>query len=223
MDRTTWLAERQAAVAADYDADAPTYDDEEDYTREGHPRFVDRLVETCPSGGVVLDASCGTGRWFANVVGAGRRVIGVDASVGMAEVARARGLADDVRHQRLQDLDLDGAVDGAMCIDAMEHVPPEDWPLVLAKLRRAVRPGGHVYLTIEEIGRDAIERAFAELSAAGLPAVLGEITADEAGGYHYYPDRTQVAAWLEEAGLVIEADENEAFDGWSYRHLLLRR
>ena len=37
-----------------------------------------------------------------------------------------------------------------MTIDAMENVTPEDWPPVLANLRRAVRPGGHLYLTVEE-------------------------------------------------------------------------
>ena len=28
-----------------------------------------------------------------------------------------------------------------MTIDGLENVPPEDWPLVLANLRRALRPG----------------------------------------------------------------------------------
>jgi hypothetical protein len=31
-----------------------------------------------------------------------------------------------------------------MCVDAMENVFPEDWPQVLANLRRALRPGGHL-------------------------------------------------------------------------------
>lgn len=222
MDRATWLAERQAAVEADYDADAPTYDEMDDYTREGHPRFVRRLVETCPPGGTVLDAPCGTGRWFASVVEAGRHVIGIDGSAGMAAVARARGLADDVRHLRLQALDLDAAVDGAMCIDAMENVPPEDWPMVVRNLVRAVRPGGSIYLTIEEIDDAEIERAYDDFRAAGVPAVRGEVVEGDVAGYHFYPDRDRVASWLADAGLEIVADEDEAFGGWSYRHLLLR-
>jgi len=37
--------------------------------------------------------------------------------------------------------------DAVMTVDAMENVPPEEWPLVLANLHRAVRPGGYLYLT----------------------------------------------------------------------------
>jgi hypothetical protein len=34
----------------------------------------------------------------------------------------------------------------------MENVPPEQWPLVLANLHRAVRPGGVMYLTVIDEG-----------------------------------------------------------------------
>ena len=60
MDRAAWLRERRAAVEADYDRDAPTYD-LDPYPIEVHRRFVDRLVATCPPGGLILDAPCGTG------------------------------------------------------------------------------------------------------------------------------------------------------------------
>ena len=58
MDRTAWLRERRAAVEADYDRDAPTYD-QDPYPVEVHVVFVDRLLATCPAGGLVLDAPCG--------------------------------------------------------------------------------------------------------------------------------------------------------------------
>ena len=38
-----------------------------------------------------------------------------------------------------------------LTIEAMQHIPPEDWPGVLANLHRAVRPGGLVYLTVQEL------------------------------------------------------------------------
>ena len=41
--------------------------------------------------------------------------------------------------------------EAVLCIDALEMLPPEDWPLVLANLRRAVKPGGLLHLTVELI------------------------------------------------------------------------
>ena len=59
-----------------------------------------------------------------------------------------------------------------MTIDAMENIPPEDWPRVLANLHRAVKPGGHLYLTIEVIDErrvidDAVRRPAGGRAAGG--------------------------------------------------------
>ena len=94
---------------------------------------------------------------------------------------------------------------------------------VLANLHRALRPGGHLYLTVEEhldIDFAAVHDA---LLARGLPAVLGEVVDGDVAGYHYYPSREQVIGWTAAAGLTLidEADHQE--DGWGYRHLLLQR
>jgi SAM-dependent methyltransferase len=220
VDRATWLAERQAAVIATYDDEAAGYDEAE-YPRTSHDRFVGRLLETCPRGGLVLDAPCGTGRYFATIVGAGRRVIGVDQSTGMLREAAARGLAERLVHGDLQHLALDMVADASMTVDAMENIPPEDWPLVLANLRRAVTPDAHLYLTLEEMDDANVEAAFVELSGLGLPAVRGEVIEGDVAGYHYYPGRDQVVRWLDDAGLAIEDEAFDQEDGWGYRHLLL--
>ena len=96
MDRTEWLRQRRDEVRAQYDADASGYDDDP-YPTTRHGAFVDRLVATCPVDGVVLDAPCGTGQYFARIRAAGRRVVGIDQSSGMLDQARAKGLADDLQ------------------------------------------------------------------------------------------------------------------------------
>jgi SAM-dependent methyltransferase len=179
-------------------------------------------VATCPPGGIVLDAPCGTGRYFEVVVHAGRRVAGIDQSRGMLKQARKRGLAESLEQVGLQELTFDGEFDGAMTVDAMENVPPEDWPLVLANLHRAVRPGGHLYLTVEEIPASEIDTAFVEAQAKGLPAVHGEVIEGDTAGYHYYPGRARVDAWLEDEGLAVVEAAIDQQDGWAYRHLLVR-
>jgi len=221
MDRRTWLEERRAAMIAGYDTQASTYD-EHPYPAEAQGRFVDRLVETCRVAGVILDAPCGTGRYFARIATAGRRVVGIDQSRGMLEQARVRGIAEALHRLGLQELAFEREFDGVMTVDAMEHVFPEDWPLVLANLQRAVRPNGHLYITVEEFDGADIDAAFTALQASGLPAVHGEVVEGETGGYHYYPGRERVLGWLADASLGIVAEETQHIDNWGYWHLFLR-
>jgi 2-polyprenyl-3-methyl-5-hydroxy-6-metoxy-1,4-benzoquinol methylase len=222
MDRRVWLAGCQEAVLAAYDAAAPAYD-ERGYPSDMQREWVALAAGLIPSGGTVLDAPCGTGRYFPVLAAAGHRVVGVDQSAGMLAQARARGIAVSLEQTALQDLSYAHEFDAVITVDAMEHIPPEDWPLVLAKLHRAARPGGVIYLTVEEVGRSEVDRAFESLSARGLPAVRGEIVDQkESGGYHYYPGREQAVEWLAHEGLEIADEGFRQEDGWGYRHFLLR-
>ncbi|MDP9482904.1 MAG: class I SAM-dependent methyltransferase [Chloroflexota bacterium] len=220
-DRRAWLDERRAAVRVQYDAESADYRDDL-YPTAYHDDFVRRLLDTCPPGGTVLDAPCGTGKYFELVRSSGRRVVGVDQSAGMLAQARARKIATRVELIGLQELAFDAEFDGAMTIDAMENVPPEEWPLVLANLHRAVRPGGSLYLTVEEVADEEIDAAFADSTARGVPAIRGEIIEGDTAGYHYYPGREQVRRWLAAERLDLVGDAFDQQDGWGYWHLLLR-
>jgi len=220
MDRAAWLRDRREAVRADYDADAATYDDSP-YPTTSHGAFIDRLIASCPPGGVILDAPCGTGQYFARVRDAGRRVVGIDQSAGMLEQARRRGLADRLEHLGLQEIGFNKEFDGVMTVDAMENVAPEDWPLVIANLRRAVKDVGHLYMTVEEISEADIDEAWQQNRERGIPAVRGEVIEGEVAGYHYYPGRERVRAWLAAEGLVILDEATDQEDGWGYWHLFL--
>jgi SAM-dependent methyltransferase len=221
VDRAAWLSERRAAVEAQYDLEAPTYD-ATPYPTTSHRSFVERLLETCPPGGTILDAPCGTGWYFEQVRASGRNVVGIDQSAGMLAQARTRGIATKLERIGLQEMTFTAEFDGAMTVDAMENIPPEDWPLVLANLRRAVRPGAHLYLTVEEIAAAEIDAAYAALRAHREPAVHGEVIEGDTAGYHFYPGRDRVGAWLDAERLTVVAETVDQEDDWAYRHLLLR-
>jgi ubiquinone/menaquinone biosynthesis C-methylase UbiE len=223
MDRQAWLRERRQTAEERHDTiHAFTYDDQYGEIGPTHRRFVADLLEGCPPGGTVLDAACGTGKYFAMVLEAGRRVVGTDQSTGMLARARARFPAVPLEKVGLQELAFGAEFDAVMCIDAMENVPPEDWPRVLAGLRRALRPDGRLYLTVEQADERELDEALADATARSLPAVRGEL-AEEGAGYHYYPSRQQVAGWLEEAGLVVVAEDvSDEGRGYGYLHLLTR-
>jgi ubiquinone/menaquinone biosynthesis C-methylase UbiE len=221
VDRQEWLSERRAVVEENYTLEAPTYDSYDPATPM-HRRFVARLIETCRPGGQLLDAACGTGPYVQMVLDAGRHVVGVDQSAGMLTQARTKFPGVRFEQIGLQELSFDRNFDAVMCVDAMEHVPPEDWPRVLANFVRAVQPGAHVYLTLEQVEPRDLDEGLAEASAAGLPAVVGEVIEGDTGGYHHYADRDQVARWLADAGLELVDEEEEWLDGYGYRHLFLR-
>jgi SAM-dependent methyltransferase len=222
MDRRAWLDDQRASAEERYDRlYSPTYDDESSPNSSTHRRFVEKVIESCPPGGAILDAPCGTGRYFELVLAAGRTVVGIDQSAGM--LARARAKHPEVVLQKvcLQELEFDGAFDAALCIDAMEYVFPEDWPRVLARLHRAVRGSGLIYLTVEQIDRAEIASVFAEATAEGLPVVHGENIRRD-GGYHYYPTPDRVSRWL--AAECLEIVDEGLSHAWTYGywHILAR-
>jgi SAM-dependent methyltransferase len=220
VDRGAWLAERRRVAEERFDTIfAPTYDEQDIAITRTHARFVSALLERCPAGGRILDAACGTGKYFGMVLESGREVLGIDQSAGMLAVANAKYPGVETKKVGLQEMDFEAAFDGAMCVDAMENVFPEDWPRVLGNLRRAVRPGGPIYFTVETIDRSEVERVFAEARDQGLPVELGEHYI-RGGGYHFYPSTEQVEGWIAGAGLtVLERGRNEG-GNYGYDHLM---
>ena len=51
----------------------------------------------------MLDAPCGTGKYFPLVAAAGHQVVGADQSAGMLAQARVRGIASRLDHVALQE------------------------------------------------------------------------------------------------------------------------
>ncbi|MBQ7726216.1 MAG: methyltransferase domain-containing protein [Clostridia bacterium] len=76
---------------------------------------------------LLLDVACGTGEFSCLFAKDGTEVIGVDASEEMLSVAREKSVRQDLDIlflcQRMEDLDLYGTVDGAICcLDSLNHL-----------------------------------------------------------------------------------------------------
>ncbi len=220
MERAAWLAGRRREVEVAYDAEAPTYD-EYDPATPVHRRFVAELVRTVPAAGSILDVACGTAPYAGLVLEAGLRYTGADQSNGMLERARAKWPVARFEHIGSQELAFDDRFHAVMCVDAMENIPPEDWPGVLASFHRALMQGGHVYITVEQVDSATIETALETARARAWPVVPGEVIEGDTAGYHFYPDRDRVLAWLGDAGFALVEEANEWLDGYGYHHMLL--
>ena len=108
---------------------------------------VHPILKTWPKGTAVLDAACGTGRHAAVLAKQGCKVIAVDLSTAMLNVARSKlKKKADLRLGDLLHLPLEVAdVDAAVCSLALTYLT--DLRPVLTELRRVLRPGGQLVLS----------------------------------------------------------------------------
>jgi SAM-dependent methyltransferase len=194
-----------------------------------HRRFVELFLSKLPEGGRVLDAACGTGKYFGMVLDSGRSVVGTDHSSGHLARAQAKYPHVDTERVDLQELRFDAEFDGVICVDAMEFVPPEEWPAVLARFRDALREPGWLYLTVELAPEDRVRQATEEGRRSGLPLLDGEGMWEQPDGYyHFYPGMERVRAWLADTGFTLEVEEEGPWnedpeDPFAYHHVLARR
>ena len=218
MDRAAWIKERRRIGEERMDTLwAPIYDEHWGATIDPtHRRMVERFLALSPSGARILDAACGTGKYWPLLLGDGRSLRGIDQSGGMLRQAQRKCPHVPVEKLGLQELADEQAFDGIICVDAMELVSPEDWQLVLANFHRALKPRGLLYVTVE-LPEPDLPEVFQTAVEAGLPVVEGEYVKE--GGYHYYPAIEQVRTWVDAAGFDIL--EEAVGDG--YHHFLMRK
>ncbi len=247
MEREEWLKKMRVQAEKLYDHGAPaSWVIWGMFIDDTHRRFIDKFVARLKAKSSLLDAACGAGRFDGILLEAGHTVIGIDQSAGVLTRAREHfplsqypGL--EYIKLGLQEMDFSEKFDGIICMDAMEHNTPEDWPVILERFYKALKPGGLLYLTADvEKGEDD-RTAFERGKAMGLPVVMGEIVDEldeaysEAMGmdplklntlsydrqdhavYHYHPSIERVHQWTSQAGLVILEEENTE----EYEHLLL--
>lgn len=100
-----------------------------------HRAYLQRFLERVAPG-VILSAGCGTGRYDGLLLEAGLSVVGINQSAGM--LARGRehfpeAQSPQLRYEKmdLQEIAFREAFDGIICMDAREHICPEDYPGIM--------------------------------------------------------------------------------------------
>ncbi len=241
MERTEWLKHMRDMAEALYDHQFDD-DDETLYLKLGpyyemHLKYLQKFLERVPQCSTLLSAACGAGRFDGVLLKAGHSVVGIDQSAGM--LAQAREHFPEVRYEKigLQEMDFREKFDGAICMDAMEHICPEDWPVILRGFQASLKPGGVLYFTFwprELAGIDKVEESHKRAKEQGLPVIFGEVAdqveeayelairsgkATDESVYHYCPSVEQVREWVGQAGLEIE----EEGTGNDYEHFIMRK
>jgi len=185
--------------------DAETYDRASGPQQEWAGPVLERAAARMSRAATVLDVGCGTGRVTEALLALvpDGRVLAVDASQEMVDVARAR-LGDRARIWRedVLDLDLDEPVDAIVSTATLHWVPDHD--RMWKRLAAALRPGGVLETQCGGRGNIAGMREVIDaVAAASFPELAGwsawvfagpEETKErlEAAGL------TDVRCWLEE-------------------------
>ncbi len=107
-----------------------------------------RFLKYVKKGGCLLDAGCGSGRDSDAFLQEGYKLVAFDASEEMCKAASAfAGL--QVMQMRFQDVDFINEFDGIWACASLLHVPYDELPDVMQRLKRALKENGIIYVSFK--------------------------------------------------------------------------
>ena len=214
-------------VAARYDARNRLFSADRD---QAWRRRAARRAALGP-GQTALDLCTGTGKLAHELlpyVGPSGRVIGIDFSPAMLEVARRREpqvefRLGDVTHLSEADTSVDAVTIGFGLRNLVDR------EAALREMLRVLRPGGRlVILEFAPPARGLLMRAYRFYLTRVMPAVAGLRSANEASAYRYlaetvqaFPQPAELAQQLERLGFSVSV-EGMTF-GIAALHVAVRR
>ena len=160
----------------------------------------------------VLDVGCGGGLLSEALAQAGAKVTAIDLAPNLLKVARLHGLESgikvDYREMPVEALaeQAPASFDAITCMEMLEHVPEP--ASIIEACAKLLKPGGRLFLST--LNRTPAAFALAILGAEYVARVLPK-------GTHQYRDfikPSELAKWLREAGLEIEAVSGLMYEPW---------
>ena len=155
------------------------------------PEYEERLITVFGKAHKILDVGCGSGRDLAWLLRRGKDAYGVDPSKEMLASANSslaqQGLSGQGRlfEGELPGLHLfnEAEFDGVLCSAVLMHLPEEEIFDAVYTLRRIIRPGGTLVVSVPieradvdpQTGRDPHGRLFTELPPPKLQLLFERV------------------------------------------------
>lgn len=198
------MSGRDADTLGFYAAEAEIYAGR---ARELGETRLRRFAALIPRGGQVLELGCGGGQDSEALLALGLDVTPTDGSPELAAQAERR-LGRPVAVLLFEDIATEAAFDGVWANACLLHVPRPALPGILARVQRALRPGGAFYASYkagEAEGRDRFGRYYNYPDAGWLRSAYGnegwrslDIAEEMGGGYDREPTR-----WLHATAIKL--------------------
>jgi len=120
--------------------------------------YVDCVLEGLLPQARVLDLGCGTGNPIArHIIDCGFRVVGVDQSTKLLEIARTVIPEAELIHADMVDIEFTESFASAIAWDSVFHLPREAHPALYRKLARALDPGRRLLLSVGGSGAESLD------------------------------------------------------------------
>lgn len=136
----------------------------DDWPNKGRAKFITYLNP----GDVVLDIGCGGGTTTRFLLDNGMRVVGMDLSEKMIEVARRQAPEAEFFVGDLRDIEKrEGVFDGVLAQAVLLHIPKAEISESLRKLVSKLKNGGHMCIFVKERRPNGPEEEIEERTSYG--------------------------------------------------------
>lgn len=136
--------------------------------------LYERFVQELPKGAHILDAGSGSGRDTLAFLQRGYAVSAFDSSPALSERS-ARFTGVRTRVLRFQELEDEEEYEGIWACASLLHVPEAELPDAIARLVRALKPGGVLYMSFKHGAGERVTedgRFFNDMTESRLRRVL---------------------------------------------------
>lgn len=120
----------------------------------------------------ILDAGCGDGRFCYELRKENVHLMGIDYSERALAFARAFVPGVEFVCGDLRELQVDERFDGCAMIETLEHIPPPEIESVLLGLRRLLKPGARLVITVPSVTIPIIDKHYQHFSEESLRKTL---------------------------------------------------
>lgn len=108
----------------------------------------DKFAENIPSGGKILDAGCGSGRDVLAFSEMGFKVVGIDASKELVEIAK-KNTKQEIHQKSFSEINWKSEFDGVWCMASLLHLNKLQLTEALSNIGEALKPSGKLYASFK--------------------------------------------------------------------------
>lgn len=160
---------------------------------------TDTFISFLKAGDLVLDVGCGGGTKSKYLMSKGLKVVGIDISEGMIEIAKKEVPEGKFMVMDLLEVSsLEERFDGIFMQAVLLHIPKKDAQIILEKIVGKLKHSGYLYIAVKEKLPNGIDE---------------EVKIDNDYGYDYerffsYYTIEELRSYLEFLGLDVVFEDN---------------